>query len=104
MSIDRRLQLHEELCQIIGSRNVYFQTPDSLNMDYPCIRYNRKGKDTSHADDMVYRSINEYNIIVIDPDPDSEIDQQIMNHFTKCRFNRAYTAENLNHYQLTLYY
>ena len=32
--MDRRLKLHEELCDILGSRNVYFQPPETVKMKY----------------------------------------------------------------------
>lgn len=99
-----RLQLHEELCSILGSRNVYFQPPETLEMDYPCIRYSRSGIDRKHANDGGYISTNRYELTVIDYDPDSDIPDKILTHFPRCRFDRAYIADNLNHFVLTLYF
>ena len=39
--MDRRLQLHEELCSVLGSRNVYFQPPETIKLTYPCIIYSK---------------------------------------------------------------
>ena len=36
-----RYELHEFLCEILGSRNVYFQPPESVKMKYPAIVYER---------------------------------------------------------------
>lgn len=99
-----RLKLHEELCSLLGSRNVYFQPPESLKMNYPCIRYNLSNRSSSFANDSVYEMRNQYNIIVIDRDPDSTIDVRLLTHFKYCTFTRYYTADNLNHYQLRLNY
>ena len=99
-----RLQLHEELCSILGSRNVYFQPPETLKMDYPCIRYFRSGVDQKHANDGGYISTNRYELTVIDYAPDSDIPDKILAHFPRCRFDRLYIADNLNHFVLTLYF
>ena len=34
-----RLELDEELVKILGSKNVYFQPPESLKLNYPAIVY-----------------------------------------------------------------
>ena len=99
-----RLKLHEELCEILGTRNVYFQPPASTKLKYPCVVYSKTGVNTSSANDRVYRSTNRYEITVIDLNPDSEIADKILKHFSMCSFDRGFTSDNLNHYALTLYY
>lgn len=99
-----RLKLHEELCEILWTRKVYFRPPASVSMEYPCIKYSRSGMDQKHANNQTYKNTNRYEIIVIDEDPDSEIPDRILEHFPMCSFDREYTADNLNHFVLTLYY
>lgn len=99
-----RLELHEKLCTILKTRNVYFQPPESTKMKYPCIRYSKVGIDQKRADDMNYKNTNRYELIVIDKDPDSVIHEAILEEFQMCGFDRGYTSDNLNHYVLTLYY
>ena len=99
-----RLKLHEELCTILGSRNVYFQPPATVKMNYPCIRYALSGVSQEQADDLNYKRTNRYEITVIDRDPDNGVYNQILSHFRMCSFDRPYTADNLNHWVLTLYY
>lgn len=99
-----RLELHEELCKILGSRNVYFQPPESVKMQYPCIRYSEVAPDLKRANDRVYLGTKRYELIVIDPKTESEIDEKILYHFQMCSFDRGYTSNNLNHKVLTLYY
>lgn len=98
-----RLDLHEELCKILGSRNVYFQPPVSVSMKYPAIVYERDNIRNSHADDGVYKQSLAYSLIVIDFDPDSEIVKKI-SKLPKCSFSRHFTSDNLNHDVFTLYY
>lgn len=99
-----RLNLHEELCEILGSRNAYFQPPESVKLTYPCILYDLAGVEQKHANDKTYKSSRRYELIVIDRDPDSEIAFDILDHFQMSRFDRKYQADNLNHFVITLYY
>ena len=99
-----RLELHEEFCDILGNRNAYFQPPASIKLNYPCIVYSMSSVNKQNANDKMYKSMNEYKVVVIDSDPDSEIPNKIIAHFPMCRFDRAYTSDNLNHSALSLYY
>lgn len=99
-----RTDLHEELCELLESRNVYFQPPESTKLAYPCIVYSTSGVFKLNANNRLYRSRKAYEVIVIDYDPDSDIYDQILEHFPMCRFDRMYISDNLNHFVLTLYY
>ena len=100
----RRLKLHEELQVILKNGKVYFQPPASVKMSYPCIRYKKDTPYVNYAGDNFYNSIERYEITVIDPDPDSNIANEIRSHFKTCAIARTYTSDNLNHTVLTLYY
>lgn len=99
-----RLELHEELCKILGSRNVYFNPPEDVKMQYPAIRYSLAGMDLVHANNKIYRNTNQYSVTVIDEDPDSDIHTKILHKFSMCSLNRPYPSDGLNHFPLTLYY
>ena len=99
-----RLTLHEELCELLGSRNVYFQSPESVKMSYDAIRYSLSGKDIIRANDNLYLMTNKYEGVVITRDPDTTIPDRMLKHFKMCSFGRPYPSNNLNHYPFTLYY
>lgn len=99
-----RLTLHEELCKLLGSRNVYFQTPESVKMNYDAIRYQLGGKDIIRANDGIYRKVNRYEGVIITRNPDTTLPDEFLEHFKLCSLGRPYTADNLNHYPFTLYY
>lgn len=99
-----RLELHEELCELLGSRNVYFQPPESIKLVYPCIVYNLSGIDQLKADDRSYKTNKQYDITIIDYDPDSEFLDKILERFVNCSFDRQFISGNLNHWVFTLYY
>ena len=98
-----RLELHEILCDILGSRNVYFQPPESLKMKYPCIVYERSGIDEIFADNSEYRNLKRYTITYIDEDPDSETPDKLQ-AVRYCYFDTHFKADNLNHDVFTLYF
>ena len=99
----RRLELHELLCEALESRNVYFQPPASVVMQYPAIRYTLYDIDNVYADNIPYLQNTAYQLTVIDRDPDSEIAKRV-SKIPGIRFNRFYTADNLNHTVFILYY
>lgn len=98
-----RVELHEILCEILGSRNVYFQPPESVKLKYPAIVYSRDNIRNYHADDDVYNKLVVYQLMVIDKDPDSRIVYGISN-LPLCQFNRHYVADNLNHDIFLIYF
>ena len=99
-----RLNLQAELEKILGSRNVYFQAPPTVKMQYDAIRYELSGKDLKYANNKNYRMTNRYDGVVITKNPDSTIPDKLLNHFEMCSFGSPYTAENLNHFPFTIYY
>lgn len=101
---NKRLELHEKLCNILGSNHVYFQPPESIRLVYPCIVYSKSDVRTRYADNRMYNDSDLYDITVIDKDPDSIIYKDILKSFQMCSFNRFFTSDNLNHNVLNLYY
>jgi len=99
----QRLQLQSLLEIILGSRNVYFQPPETVKIAYPCIIFRRSNIDTGFADDALYIKNKQYQVIVVDVNPDSLIPEKVLN-LPMCQFDRHYTANNLNHDVFNLYY
>ena len=97
-----RLELHSELLTFYP--NVYFQPPSNIQMVYPCIVYNKKGKYTQLANNKQYLSSQEYQIMVIEKNPDSVVADDIERHFEFCKIQQYYTTDNLNHTTLNLNY
>lgn len=98
-----RLELQDELEKLLGSKNVYYQPPESVKIKYPAIVYRRSDIENDFADDQVYIQSHFYEVIVIDKNPDSEIVEEV-SRLKTCRYDRHYTADNLNHDVFTIYY
>ena len=98
-----RLDLHALLVSILDSRNVYYQPPNNLHMEYPAIVYEREDIENTFANNNVYTQGNVYSVTVIDEDPDSEIVQKV-SKLPTAKFNRHFTSDNLNYDVFTLHY
>lgn len=96
-----RSDLHTLLKTI--TTNVYFQPPPTVQMEYPCIVYQRSQIKTDFADNLPYNRTKRYQITVIDRDPDSEIPDQVSD-LPLCFFDRAFAAEQLNHDVFSLFF
>lgn len=98
-----RLELHEELCKLLGNRNVYFNPPESVKMQYDAIRYSRAGIENVHADDSVYKQDCRYEVIAIYRNPDSDLPMKL-SRLPRCSHDRQYVSDNLIHDVFTIYY
>ena len=98
-----RLDLQELLVAILGSKNVYFQPPPSIQMVYPCIVYRRDKHIIEHADNKPYKHKKRYQIVVMDTNPDSDIPNKVA-LLPTCSYDRFYTADNLNHDVFNLFF
>lgn len=99
-----RLDLHEQLVNILGSRNVYFQPPASTKLNYPCIIYERSTGDTIYADNYPYRVTFRYTLTYITKDPEDSMVEKLAKAFQSIRMDRHFTADNLNHDTFELYF
>ena len=98
-----RLDLHEILCGVLNSRSCYFQPPSSVRMQYPAIRYSIKDVEKRSADDIAYRKLPCYELILIDKNPDSEFIEKLLD-LPYCSYDRHYESDNLSHDVFTLYF
>ena len=101
--LDKRLRLSNLLRNILGSKEVYFQRPESKKMNYPAIVYELSNISSLYANDGVYLSGRTYSLTLIDKDPDSLLMGKLA-AIPTCRFERHYRADNLNHWVFQLHY
>lgn len=98
-----RLDFQTFLETFKGDRNVYFQPPPSLRMNYPAIVYDLADIENTHADNLTYFQDISYDLTYITKDPDDPMIYSL-SKLPMCMFNRMYTADNLNHYSYTIFY
>lgn len=98
-----RLELQNRLEKLLGNKHVYYQSPENLKMEYPCIRYSKNNIDSKYANNIKYINTNLYTLTVIDRRPDNEVIQKIL-ELPLSSFDRHYVSDNLNHDVINLYF
>lgn len=91
------------LRDILGTGNVYFQPPENIKIEYPCIIYGKSDYFTRHADNIKYKMDRRYTIKAIYRHPDSTLPDMIA-ELPMCSFDRHYEVDNLNHDIFTIYW
>ena len=100
--MDRRLELHETFCEVLESRNAYFQPPENIQMNYPAIVYSLEQIKNNTANNTSYMRSPGFSVTLIDEDPDSIYVSRLM-ALPYCRFNRYYPSDDLNHWNFTIF-
>lgn len=103
MDEKRRLEFHERLCEVLESRNVYFQPPEDLRLRYPAIVYSYEQINNKYANNGVYVQFDGYKVTLIDEDPDSKYAAKLSKLPTS-RPGQPYKADNLNHFPFTIHH
>lgn len=98
-----RLELQNKLEELLGSRQVYYQPPESVKMEYPAIVYSKNNIRITKANNSIYLKMNRYDIIVISKRPDNPVIDKLLD-LPYCSYNRPYKSDNLYHDSLTLYF
>lgn len=98
-----RLDLQTLLEGILGSNNVYFQPPASVQIRYPAIVYEFADYSVWNANDGKYILQKAYTVTFIHKDPDNQITDAI-HQLPYCDFDRRMTTDNLYHDIFTLYF
>lgn len=99
-----RLNLQDELENLLGNENVYFQPPESLRMSFPCIRYELSNIRPFRANNKAYAIHKAYSVTHIYKDPDSDLINDFLTNFQMCDHDRHYTSDGLHHDVYTIYY
>ena len=97
-----RIELQEALEDFLGSRNVYYQPPESIKLKYPCILYEKSRVQQVYADNVTYLKHKNYELTLIYRDADSTLPDEILDYFQGISFDRAYKADNLYHETYTI--
>lgn len=98
-----RLDLQSLLEELLESRNVYYQPPESIKMQYPAIKFSKKRIDSRYANNAKYSMRDCYELTVISRTPDHPVIEKLL-ALPYCSYDRPYVADNLNHDVFTIYY
>lgn len=82
---------------------VYFQAPENIEMEYPCIVYELDYIDTKFANNSPYYNTKRYQVTVVTDDPDSDIPDKVK-LMPLSLFRRLLKANGLYHYNYIVYF
>lgn len=104
MALTTRLQLQARLEELLGSRNVYYQPPETLKMLYPCLVYNPQSVETVYANDDPYMTWDSYLVTSITKEAEDPM-LEVLRSERGFAFDRHFVADNLHHnvFRLTIY-
>lgn len=104
LSLEQRSQeLQAKFEEILGKRNVYYNPPASVRMNYPAIVFSRSRIEKKSANNAPYIRFYKYEVTLIDRDPDCEYIEKILS-LPMCTYDRHFVSDNLHHNTFTLYY
>lgn len=88
--------------ELLGSRNVYYNPPASLKMNYDAIVFTRSKIENVYANNLPYVQSIRYEVTTITKDPDAPIIDAISG-LALCEHDRQFVSDNLYHNVFTLY-
>ena len=97
-----RLELQQAFEDILGTRNVYFEPPSTIRMNFPAIVYERSKVKSDYAGNRKYKNDRVYDAVLISRDPDSPFIDSLL-ELPYCSYDRHYVADNLHHDAFTIY-
>lgn len=105
---NNRMRVHRTLCKILGCEEIgdecrcHFQRPSNRNMAYPAIVYRLSDIPTSFANNRPYVATEQYQLTLIDKNPESEYIEDIT-RLPHVRFVRFFVMDGLNHWVYNIY-
>jgi hypothetical protein len=106
--MNRRPLLRDKLRSVLepygASDNVYFQPPESIKLEYPCIIYQLEYIFTRRADNGVYTRQRRYEITIIDKNPDSELPDRLIDILPNVSNRNYFANDGLYHTVFSLYW
>lgn len=98
-----RTELHEKLCELLGSRNVYYDPPSNIKMKFPAIEYHLARYEPVRADDDLYLLRNRYELTLMEKTPESGTVGELL-RLPYCSHDRSFVSDNMHHNTFTIYY
>lgn len=99
-----RLELQKELVELLGSKQVYYDPPETLKLKYPCFLYQSDIPYDVKANNHSYMYVKRYSVTYINSNPDNDMTARLLNHFGHISAGNPYTSDSLHHYPFDIYY
>ncbi len=97
----KRIETQTYLETLLGSRNVYWQPPENLKLEYPAIVYSRGSLDNKTANNKVYFQGVPYDGVVISKDPEIAVIEKL-SLLNNVSMSKPYVFDGLHHIPFTI--
>ena len=96
-----RLNLHDSLSSIMQSEgeepHLYYQPPEDVKLQYPCVIYKLASFTSRYADNLPYHQYVHFDVTYITRSPKSTVPVELVKT-PNFNFDRYYVVDNLHHY------
>ena len=103
---ERWEDVRDILYTINNTKNVYYDPPTSIQMKFPCFRFNMNNTDVKFADNFAYLRTKRWTVTYITRDVE-DIDPVVkgmLDTFKYCSQETQFKSDNLQHVVFNLYY
>ncbi len=99
-------QLRDKLYLVNNTKNVYYNPPTSIRMEFPCFRFELNNLDVKHADNFAYSRKPRWAVTYITRDVEDveKVAEQMLDIFQYCNFDTSFRSDNLEHAVFNLYF
>ena len=98
-----RREVHKRLQELTGyGKRVYYNPPETLKMQYPCIVYNLANLAARHADNMPYKRHDAYSVTHMYLKTEEEAVSRKLAEQQGFLDDRSFVIDNLHHDVFTL--
>lgn len=101
---DNRLLLRDILRDTMTNAgeepHLYYQPPESIKLEYPCIIYQLGSINSTYANDMPYTHGVSFEATYITRNPASPVVTELAK-IPQSKFDRYFVSDNLHHYVYT---
>lgn len=98
--------IRDILYTIHDTKNVYYNPPSSIQMKFPCFRFEMNNTDIKYADNVSYMRTKRWTITYISRDVE-DIDpviKEMLDAFKYCTQETQFKSDNLQHVVFNLYF
>lgn len=104
--MEKRLKLHQKLSGIASSVSdnckVYFQPPEKLKLEYPCIIYKLERVNTTHASNSNYKRNYQFQVMFISRKARLDV-VELIEDLEWCTLSNVNTSDGLYQYTFAIY-
>ena len=98
-------QLREVLEEVTGLTNrIYYQPPENLKINYPCVVFENSNALTEYADNKPYVATKRYAVTLMSTTADNDQYKDPILMLPMCTFDREFKSDGIVHSVFNIYF